>query len=143
MLTIYGKSSRYCDGISRRSFIKIGALGIGAGALTLADLNRLEAAAGSVQRQKAVINIFLGGGPPSLGSVVAKLKGPVEPSVPPFVGLAEPTKEIRWSDAGKPGFLGPAYAAFKPDGEGRQNMVLKGLSLEQLQDRRRLLSGID
>ncbi len=222
MLTIYGKSSRYCDGISRRSFIKIGALGVGAGALTLADLNCLEAAAGTAKRQKAVINVFLGGGPPhqdmfdlkldapaeirgefspiatkvpgiqicevfprlaqimdrcaiirsvvgatdrhdafqcmtgwkttdlaslggrpSLGSVVAKLKGPVEPSVPPFVGLAEPTKEIRWSDAGKPGFLGPAYAAFKPDGEGRKNMVLSGVSLEQLQDRRKLLSGID
>ena len=83
------------------------------------------------------------GGRPSLGSVVAKLQGPVEPSVPPFVGLAEPTKEIRWSDAGKPGFLGPAYAPFKPDGEGRQNMVLSGVSLEQLQDRRKLLSGFD
>jgi len=83
------------------------------------------------------------GGRPSLGSVVSKLQGPIEPSVPPFVGLAEPTKEIRWSDAGKPGFLGPAYAAFKPDGEGRKNMVLSGVSLEQLQDRRKLLSGID
>ena len=63
--------------------------------------------------------------------------------MPPFVGLAEPTKEIRWSDAGKPGFLGPAYSPFKPDGEGRKNMVLSGVSLEQLQDRRKLLSGVD
>jgi len=222
MLTIYGRPNRFCDGISRRGFLRIGGLGIGAGALTLADLNRLEAAAGKTARQKAVINVFLGGGPPhqdmfdlkldapveirgefspiatkvpgiqicevfpqlaaimdrcviirsvvgatdrhdafqcmtgwtvkdltslggrpSLGSVVSKLQGPTEPSVPPFVGLAEPTKEIRWSDAGKPGFLGPAYSPFKPDGEGRQNMVLSGVSLEQLQDRRKLLSGID
>jgi hypothetical protein len=222
MLTVYGKSHRYCDGISRRSFLRIGALGVGAGALTLADLARLEAAQGGVKRQKAVINVFLGGGPPhqdmfdlkmdapdeirgeftpistkvpgiqicevfpklagildrcaiirsvvgatdrhdafqcmtgwkvtdlaslggrpSMGSVVAKLQGPVEPSVPPFVGLAEPTKEIRWSDAGKPGFLGPAFAAFKPDGEGRKNMVLGNLTLDQLQDRRRLLSSVD
>ena len=222
MLSIYGKSVRYCDGVSRRSFLRIGALGVGAGALTLADLHRMEAAQGSSQRHKAVINVFLGGGPPhqdmfdlkmdapdeirgefspiatsvpgiqicevfpqlanimnrcaiirsvvgatdrhdafqcmtgwkvnelaslggrpSLGSVVSKLQGPVEPSVPPFVGLAEPTKEIRWSDAGKPGFLGPAYAAFKPDGEGRRNMVLGSLTLEQLQDRRKLLSSVD
>jgi uncharacterized protein (DUF1501 family) len=67
----------------------------------------------------------------------------VEVSVPPFVGLAEPTKEIRWSDAGKPGFLGPSYAPFKPDGEGRKNMVLSGMTLEQLQDRRKLLSSVD
>jgi hypothetical protein len=222
MLTIYGKSSRYCDGISRRSFLRIGGLGVGAAALSLADLNRLEAASGKPSRHKAVINVFLGGGPPhqdmfdlkmdapieirgefspistnvpgiqicevfsrlakmvdrcaiirsvigatdrhdafqcmtgwtvkdlaslggrpSLGSVVTKLQGPIEPSVPAFVGLAEPTKEIRWSDSGKPGFLGPAYAPFKPDGEGRQNMVLSGISLEQLQDRRRLLSSVD
>jgi hypothetical protein len=83
------------------------------------------------------------GGRPSLGSVVSRLQGPVEPSVPPFVGLAEPTKEIRWSDSGKPGFLGPAFAAFKPDGPGRQNMTLQGLTLDQLQDRRRLLTSLD
>jgi hypothetical protein len=60
MLTIYGRANRFCDGISRRSFLRIGALGIGAGALTLADLNRLEAAEGKGKRQKAVINVFLG-----------------------------------------------------------------------------------
>src|SRR5947209_10540271 len=32
MLTIPGRSSRYCDGVSRRSFLRIGALGVGAGA---------------------------------------------------------------------------------------------------------------
>jgi len=222
MLTIYGNSQRYCDGISRRSFLKIGGLGLGAGALSLSDLNRLEAASGKSSRHKSVINVFLGGGPPhqdmfdlkmdapaeirgefspintnvpgieicevfpqlakrmdrcaiirsvvgatdrhdafqcmtgwlvkdlaalggrpSLGSVVAKLQGPTEASVPPFVGLAEPTKEIRWSDSGKPGFLGPSYGPFKPDGEGRQNMVLNGLSLDQLQDRRQLLGSLD
>src|SRR5262249_58667138 len=49
----------------RRSFLRIGALGIGAGALTLPTLLRAEAAQGqSTARHKAVINIFLGGGPP-------------------------------------------------------------------------------
>jgi hypothetical protein len=52
MLTIYGQGNRYCDGVSRRSFLRIGALGLGAGALTLADLNQLEAATGKSSRQK-------------------------------------------------------------------------------------------
>lgn len=222
MLTIYGRAHRYCDGISRRSFLRIGMLGLGAGALSLADLKRLEAASKKSARHKSVINIFLGGGPPhqdmfdlktqapveirgefspidtsvpgiqvgevfpqlakimdrcaiirsvvgatdrhdafqcmtgwlvkdlaslggrpSLGSVVSRLQGPVDPAVPPFVGLAQPTKEIRWSDSGKPGFLGPSYAPFKPDGQGRQDMSLSGVTLDQLDDRRRLLAGLD
>ncbi|MCL6502531.1 MAG: DUF1501 domain-containing protein [Pirellulales bacterium] len=221
MLTIYGRSSRYCDGISRRSFLRIGALGVGASALTMADVLRAQAAAGQ-SRHKAVINIFLGGGPPhqdmwdvkteapveirgefspidtavpgiqicevfpkiaaimdkcvvirsvvgstghhdafqtntgwnheslaplggrpSVGSAISRLQGPVDPSVPPFVGLAAPTQHRPWSDAGKPGFLGAAYAPFRPDGEGMANMRLQGISLERLADRRQLLTCFD
>src|SRR5262249_42154031 len=76
-------------------------------------------------------------------SVAAKLLGPVDPSVPPFVGLAKPTKHMPWSDAGQPGFLGTAYAPFKPDGPGISDLTLRGLTLEQLKDRRRLLSSFD
>src|SRR5262245_37225337 len=66
MLTIHGKPTRYCDGVSRRSFIKIGALGVGAAGLTLADVFRAEARAGVTpgSSHRSVINIFLGGGPP-------------------------------------------------------------------------------
>ena len=78
MLTIYGRGQRYCDGISRRSFLRIGMLGAGAGALSLADLNRLEAAAGKTNRHKAVINIFLGGGPPHQDLFDLKMEAPVE-----------------------------------------------------------------
>src|SRR5215204_2877967 len=78
MLTIYGKSTRLCDGISRRSFLRIGGLGVGAGALTLADINRLQAANGKGQRQKSVINIFLGGGPPHQDMFDLKLDAPAE-----------------------------------------------------------------
>jgi len=78
MLTIYGKRNRYCDGVSRRSFLRIGSLGLGSGAFTLADLNRLEAASGKSSRQKAVINVFLGGGPPHQDMFDLKLDAPVE-----------------------------------------------------------------
>ena len=56
-----GKSNRYCDGLSRRSFLQVGALGIGG--LTLADLLRAEAQAGVGSSNKAIINIHLSGGP--------------------------------------------------------------------------------
>ena len=41
MLTIPGPQSRFCDGLSRRAFLKAGALAVGG--LTLADLLRLKA----------------------------------------------------------------------------------------------------
>ena len=62
MLTITcGTKKRYCDGVSRRSFLRAGALGIGG--LTLAGLYRAEALAGTGSSHKAIINIHLGGGP--------------------------------------------------------------------------------
>ena len=222
MLTIFGPKNSYCDGVSRRSFLKIGMFGLGATTLSLADVFRAEAADGSRSPHKAIINIFLGGGPPhqdmwdikteapveirgefkpintsvrgiqisevfpriasmmdrftairsvigatgghdafqcmtgwdhrslksmggrpSLGSVVSKLQGPVDPSVPAFVGLAARTQHVPWSDSGVPGFLGPAYAPFKPDGPGMSDLTLRGISRDQLADRRRLLGSFD
>ncbi len=62
MLSIdLGTKSRFCDGISRRSLLKLGALGLGG--LTLPGLLRAEAAAGTGSSNKAIINIHLGGGP--------------------------------------------------------------------------------
>ncbi|MBY0227689.1 MAG: DUF1501 domain-containing protein [Gemmataceae bacterium] len=212
-----------CDGVSRRGFLHIGALGVGAGALTLADLFRLEArGAAKPSRHKSVIFVCLGGGPPhqdmfeikteapenirgpfkpiatnvtgvrigeclpriaarmdkcavirsvvgmpdrhdmvmplsgwkhdslssmggrpSIGAVLSKVAGPVDPSVPPFVGLAARTTHVPWSDAGTPGFLGIAHAPFKPDANGLGNLKLKGTSVEALGDRKRLLASFD
>src|SRR4051812_45141176 len=56
------------------------------------------------------------GGRPSLGSAVWKLQGNVDASVPPFIGLAEPTTHKPWSDSGQTGFLGSTYGAFTPSG---------------------------
>ena len=41
MLTFWGDRQRYCDNISRRNFLQLGAFGAG---LTLADMLRLKAA---------------------------------------------------------------------------------------------------
>ncbi len=222
MLSILGGASRFCDGVTRRGFLKIGGLSFGAGGFTLADLLRAEAASSQPKSHKSLINIFLAGGPPhqdmweiktdapseirgefrpiptnvsgieicevfprlagmmdkaallravvgchgghdafqcmtgwgqndlrsvggrpAIGSAVSKLFGPVDPSVPPYVGLAERTSHVPWSDSGTPGFLGSAHAPFKPDGPGMENMTLNGITLDRLSDRRRLLSQLD
>jgi hypothetical protein len=53
--------SGFCDGVSRRNFLRIGALGLGG--LALPQLLRAEAAQGIRKSHKAVIMIFLPGGP--------------------------------------------------------------------------------
>ena len=79
MLTIQGQKTRYCDGMSRRSFIKIGGLATGAiGGLNLADLMRVQAGAPNGKSNKAVINIFLGGGPPHQDMWDIKTEAPSE-----------------------------------------------------------------
>ncbi len=83
------------------------------------------------------------GGRPSIGSVASKVQGPVDPSVPPFVGLSPKTSHAPWGSTGEPGFLGPTYSAFKPDGPTLDNMKMRDLTLEKLNDRKRLLASFD
>ena len=67
MLTLRGPSYRFCDGLSRRAFLNIGGLSLGAlGSLSLADVLRAERSPGTGRPHKAVINILLGGGPPHM-----------------------------------------------------------------------------
>jgi hypothetical protein len=225
MLSILGRpSGGYCDGVSRRGFLRIGTFSMGAAALSLNQVLQAESLVRPEQRKshKAVINIFLAGGPPhqdmwdikenapseirgefraiptnvsgirigetfpriasimdkcailrsvvgatgghdawqcmtgwgprelqflggrpSLGAVATKVLGSVDPSVPPFVGLAEKTQHSPWSDPGSPGFLGPAFSCFRPEGPGLADMQLKGVSTERLDDRKALLAGFD
>jgi hypothetical protein len=219
MLSILGGGSKFCDGVSRRNFLKIGALGLGG--LALPELLRAESNAGVRKGHKAVIMIFLPGGPshqdmfdlkmdapseirgefkpistsvpgiqicehlpklaklidktaiirsivgatgdhyavqcltgrshvnppaggwPCMGSALAKVEGAVDPAMPAFVGLSPKMGHTPWADAGAPGFLGAAYAPFKPDGAGKADMVLNGITLERLADRRALLKSFD
>src|SRR5437016_3978934 len=79
MLTLFGPKTRYCDGITRRGFLQAGAFTFGAASLTLADIFRAEARAGtSGSRHKSLINIFLGGGPPHQDMWEIKTEAPNE-----------------------------------------------------------------
>ncbi len=59
MLTLLGPRGRFCDGISRRSFLKIG--GLAMGGLSLPTLLHAEQKAGR-RSHKAVIMVYLSGG---------------------------------------------------------------------------------
>ena len=80
------------------------------------------------------------GGRPALGSVMHKLKGPVDPSVPPYIGMK--TDGV-WRNPGTPGFLGSAYGPFIPDGQGLNDMKLNGITTDRLSDRKQVLASID
>ena len=223
MLTITGtKGEAFCDGMTRRGFLRIGGLGLGGA--TLPQILQAESRTQSKPLDhKAVIMIFLAGGPPhqdmwdlkmeapsgvrgefkpistnvpgiqicelfpqmarmmdkfsvirsmvgaggghdavmcltgrkpqgpqppggwpSIGSVLSKLEGQVTPGVPSFFGLSPKCGHDQWGDPGKPGFLGPSHAAFAPfRGGGKEDMVLKDISLERLADRKSLLKSFD
>jgi hypothetical protein len=76
MLTVWGKPRRFCDGITRRDFLRVGALGLGG--ITLADLLRREGQGASGSRPKSVIYIVLGGGPSHIDMWDLKPHSPIE-----------------------------------------------------------------
>ncbi|MBM3824865.1 MAG: DUF1501 domain-containing protein [Verrucomicrobia bacterium] len=218
MLKIPGRAFRYCDGVSRRSFLTIGTLGMGG--LALPQLLEAEATSGVGKSDKSIIMIYLPGGPPhqdlvdlkmdapseirgpfrpiatnvggiqisellpqmarvmdkmtlirsmsdavddhsnfhcftgrkkrnqppggwpAFGSVVSKLMGSKHPALPPFIGM-EPRMQHRPYNEATPGFLGPGHQSFRPEGQGKSDMVLQGVTLDRLEDRRTLLSSFD
>src|SRR5437868_4336535 len=76
MLTILGGRQRLCDGLSRRAFLRVGGLALGG--LSLPQILRAEERAGVTRPHKAVIMIFLSGGPPHQDMVDLKPDSPAE-----------------------------------------------------------------
>src|SRR5262245_6159450 len=78
MLTFLSKpvAGRMCDGLSRRDFLRVGTLGLGG--LTLADLLRLKAQGKAAGGHKAVIMIYLPGGPSHIDMYDLKPEAPAE-----------------------------------------------------------------
>jgi uncharacterized protein (DUF1501 family) len=80
MFTLTSGRSRTCEGSTRRDFLRIGALGLGA--LSLADVFRLRARAATERldfvRDKAVVVLNLQGGPTHIETFDPKMSAPVE-----------------------------------------------------------------
>jgi hypothetical protein len=76
-------SGKTCDGVSRRNFLKAGALCVGG--LTLADVLRLQAHDPQKRSNKAVIMVWLEGGPSHIDmydmkpNAPAEVRGPFQP----------------------------------------------------------------
>ncbi len=77
MLKIFGSNSgKLCDGLSRRDFLQVGALGMGG--LALPQLLEAQALAGVGKSHKAVIMIYLVGAPPHQDMYDLKMDAPSE-----------------------------------------------------------------
>lgn len=80
MLNLLGSTQKFCDGVNRRNFLKIGAFGAG---LTLADMLRAKAMASNAPAAqptttKSAIMIYLPGGPSHMDMYDLKPDAPVE-----------------------------------------------------------------
>jgi hypothetical protein len=82
------------------------------------------------------------GGWPQFGSAVAKLRGAADRAVPPFISLCYTCTHGPYNEPG-PGFLGPALAPFRPMGPSRDDMLLRGVAVNRLADRKTLLKSFD
>src|SRR5215467_1224544 len=77
MLTFWGGKHRFCDNVSRRDFLRVGALGLGG--LTMPDLFRLQAQAPAREKTpRAVIMVCLAGGPSHIDMYDLKPDAPAE-----------------------------------------------------------------
>ena len=76
MLTIPGPPSRSGDGMSRRSWLRIGGLALGG--LALPDILRAEAQSGRANAAKGIIMVLLPGGPTHLDTFDLKPDAPAE-----------------------------------------------------------------
>ena len=76
MLRIEGPASRFCDGVTRRDWLRIGGLALGG--LTLPDLLRAESITGKGRGIRGVIMVVLPGGPSHLDMYDLKPDAPLE-----------------------------------------------------------------
>ena len=80
-----------------------------------------------------------GGGYPSMGSVAAKFRGPNDPDMPAFVGLAASWKADVWES----GHMGSSYSPVNGSDLAGKFGMPEGIQLDRLQDRAGLRQQFD
>jgi len=91
MLTFLGNKHRFSDGLTRRDFLRVGGLGLTG--LTLADLLRHRAHGAAPSTSRAVIMVYLAGGPSHIDlydmkpEAPAEFRGPFKPMATRVPGL--------------------------------------------------------
>ncbi len=82
MLKLFGsRKGTNCEGLTRRDFLKVGALGLGASTILLPDLLRARARAdssGQPTKNTSVVWLWLGGGPTQIETFDPKMDAPAE-----------------------------------------------------------------
>ena len=81
MFTLLGQGRRFCDLGTRRDFLRIGGLGVGAGSLGLSDLLKARAVgpnAKNASKAKSAIFVYLPGGPSHIDMWDPKPDAPAE-----------------------------------------------------------------
>src|SRR5689334_17270287 len=77
MLTIsYTRNTRHCQGSSRREFLRVGSLGLFGLGLPQLLAARAQAAESSAKRDRAVVLLFLSGGPSHIEFFDPKMTAP-------------------------------------------------------------------
>ncbi len=79
---------------------------------------------------------------PHMGSVIAKVQGPVDPLIPPFVDLF-PTMQHKPYNSPHPGSLGRSTAPVRVDGDEVELMKNLSVPAGRLDDRKQLLAALD
>lgn len=82
------------------------------------------------------------GGWPQFGSAVARVQGAGDSATPPFISLCYRCTHGPYNEPG-PGFLGTSCIPFRPLGPSANDMVLQGITMNRLGDRRTLLRSFD
>src|SRR5215510_1310569 len=118
MLTLWGPggSHRYCDGRSRRSFLRLGGLmdkvAVIRSVVGLRDEHSSSQSVTGYPRAQSQRE-----GRPNFGSVIARIQGLVDPVVPPCFDLSPRMQHMPYNIPG-PGFLGQAYQPARMEPEG-------------------------
>ena len=95
-------------------------------------------------RENPVTTGKVGSNPrPAFGSVVSKLWGDKNRTIPPYASLGDLRLLRGYDEIETPAYLGPAYGPFRVDGPGKNNLTLNGVTPERLQDRKRIMQELD